>query len=377
VAIQTLLIVDDEAFNRSLLNRIFYHDCHIIEAESGQAALDILAEQHVDVVLLDIMMPGLNGMKVLEIIRETTTLVQLPVILITALTENDDVVQGITRGANDYIAKPINVDIVRARVQTQLTLKQYHDERQQLSGQLQAANDLKARLMHVAAHDLKNPLNNMSLMLSLQQDTDNLELMHNLIEIGQDSVRAMRGVIEDFLDMSIFNNGEVQVKAVPVQLDDVLKKVLNQYAAMARYKQIELCPTEVAGTVIADERRLMQALGNLVSNAIKYSPQNRMVVVNTAYSEGYWRVQVIDQGAGIPVDERDTLFDAFQRGSNKPTGGETSTGLGLWIVREMVQVQGGSVGVDCPPEGGSCFWIELPAAEVSEGDFDLAKLAVE
>jgi two-component system, sensor histidine kinase and response regulator len=363
---QTLLIVDDEAHNRVLLRRIFQSTYHILEAEHGQAALDQLAQQSIDLVLLDIMMPEMSGLEVLQNIRQTYSLIQLPVILISALTENEDVAHGITLGANDYITKPINVDIVLARVQTQLTAKRYYDERQQLSRHLQAANDLKARLMHVAAHDLKNPLNNMTLMLALQRDTKDMNLMQDLIRIGEDSVRAMQGVIEDFLDMSIFNEGEVQVKAEPVALEEMLKHIINQYSAAAQYKRIELRPIDLSGSVIADERRLMQALGNLVSNAIKYSPLDRVVMLNTEYRAGCWRIQVIDQGPGIPVEEQATLFEAFQRGSNQPTGGESSTGLGLWIVREMVRVQGGEVGVYCPPEGGSCFWIDLPTADVSQ-----------
>lgn len=358
-----LLIVDDEAYNLHLLRRIFPRHYEIVEASSGQEALDRLQEQLFDIVLLDIMMPLMTGLEVLREIRQTASLAELPVILISALVDDDDVVRGIALGANDYITKPINIDIVQVRVQTQLLLKRYHDERCQLMEYLQSANELKSRLMHVAAHDLKNPLSNMSLMLGLQRSTPDIEGMQELITIGEDSVKAMRRIIEDFLDMNLFNDDKVRLTLGPVVLEEALKQVINQYAATARHKAIDLCLLEVPGVVIADERRLMQALSNLVSNAIKYSPPGRAVMFASEYRDGCWRIQVIDQGPGIPVEEQATLFEAFRRGSNKPTGGETSTGLGLWIVREMIRLQHGNVGVYCPAQGGSCFWIELPAAE--------------
>ncbi len=111
---------------------------------------------------------------------------------------------------------------------------------------------------------------------------------------------------------------------------------------------------------MADRRLLMQVLGNLVGNALKFSPHNSVVMIWSEGDEHWVRINVADQGPGIPFEERKNLFQMFSKLSVRPTGSETSTGLGLWIVKNLVEMQGGKVGVDCPPDGGSIFWFELP-----------------
>jgi signal transduction histidine kinase len=122
----------------------------------------------------------------------------------------------------------------------------------------------------------------------------------------------------------------------------------------------------IPGVICADRQRTTQVLNNLLSNAIKYSPRGSTVTIWAENSEQSVHILVADQGPGIPAEERSRLFTQFGKLTTRPTEGENSTGLGLWIVKHLVTLQNGQVGVECPPEGGSIFWIELPAATSGE-----------
>jgi len=355
-----LLVVDDEHANREILRRGF-SDCDVLQAANSEEALAHLAREDIDVVLLDIMMPQVSGLDLLNIIRQTRSLSDLPVILISSLDANEIIAGGIMAGANDYITKPIDMEVVRARVQTQVQLRQFATDRQLIINRLQAVNTMKERLMLMASHDLKNPLQNLSLTNILMRDilTDMPE-MHPLLDIAGVSIQNMLAIIEELLDMNVGTTYTLHLESVDV--DAVFKQVVNQYTAIAAQKTIQLNPVYSDGSVYADQYRLVQILNNMVSNAIKYSPLNTTVMLYAEFDGGDCRLCVRDEGPGVPLQEREALFEPFQKGTNRPTAGEKSSGLGLWIVREMADQQKGEVGVECPAEGGSIFWVRLPAA---------------
>ena len=362
-----ILVVDDEVFNLELLRRIFHRTCEVDIAHDGREALELLVQADYDVVLLDIMMPVLNGLDVLKIIRSTADMSEIPVILISAISDKHDVARGIRLGANDYITKPLDVDLVQARVSTQITLKKLSDERRKMIARLQSANEMKARMMQVASHDLKNPLTNLKMLSAvMKRHAGDDAKMARLLGMSEDSVRAMINVVEDFLSSSAATSTEINVNLQPLDCVPIVQQVLNQYAIAAHNKNIKLQKQSVSGTIIADSKRLAQVTGNLVSNAIKYSPKGATVTITTKTNGNLWRLYVIDQGSGIREEEREFLFQPFSKTqiSTKPTAGEESTGLGLWIVHEMMKLQEGSVGLDSPEEGGCAFWIELPLAEI-------------
>jgi signal transduction histidine kinase len=359
-----LLVVDDEAVNLQLLKRLFEATCTIDTAMNGHEALQFLDQNSYDVVLLDIMMPKMSGLDVLKLIRASADLSELPVILISALNDNEEVARGIRLGANDYITKPVDMDIVQARASTQIKIKQLRDERAQMIQHLQAANEMKARMMQVASHDLKNPLNNLQLLTQLiRNNLDDHAKIDKLLTMQESSLEAMLHVITDFLDSSI--SSQIHVTMRPLDSSSIVRQVLNQYSVAAHNKQISLETDTLEGVVLADNNRLLQVVGNLLSNAIKYSPKGGRVRLGTEINGKLWRLVLRDSGTGVLEEEQEFLFKPFSKYaiSTKPTAGEASTGLGLWIVYEMMRLQSGSVGMYNHPEGGACFWIELPLAE--------------
>lgn len=360
-----LLIVDDEPFNVQLLSRIFERSCEVVSAKNGHEALERLVQADFDVVLLDIMMPKLNGLDALKIIRQSADLSILPVILISAVDDKDDIRRGISLGANDYIPKPFDVDIVQARVNTQIRIKRLSDERRRLIVELQSANAMKARMMQVASHDLKNPINNIRMALAvLERQIPDSEGVKKMLRMADHSFDEMMAVINDFLSSSIARSSEIKVVREVVSLAEASAQVIEQYIMAAEQKQIRIDATEIHGEVFADPDRLRQILGNLLSNAIKYAPPGTTVTIFSETDGQRWRVYVLDQGSGINEEEQAFLFKPFSKSkiSTQPTAGEESTGLGLWIVAEMLALMDGAYGFfnNDEDEGGACFWIELP-----------------
>lgn len=358
-----ILVVDDEPDNRRLLNRVLARTATISEAGDGHSALDYLARETFDLVLLDIMMPDMNGLQVLEIIRNAPATADLPVVLISAMSDTDDIVRGLQLQANDYIVKPIDIDVVMARVETQLKLKQTSDLQKQAIAELEAAQQMKDKLLRIASHDLRSPLSNVNMGHSLLRDyvKDQPEALE-ILDTLQVTVKRMKEIVEEFLDVSKFQSSGIEVKLEHVEVADVVAAVVAQYSRMAFDKNIAIQTGNLSGTAVADHARLEQSLNNLVTNAIKYSPRDTVISLWSDVQGSRVRINVADQGPGIPAGERDKLFKEFSKLSTRPTAGEHSSGLGLWIVKQMVILQGGDVGVDCPTEGGSIFWIEFPHA---------------
>lgn len=358
-----LLVVDDEISNGQLIIRLFEGEGQVDYAPNGQLALEALSHNNYDVILLDVMMPGMNGFELLSAIRANPNTAETPVVMMSALSESQHIVRGLQQGANDYIGKPMNLHVVRARVRSQVKLKRLQDERNQTIKQLQRLNELREYFFRVASHDMKNPLSIMMMAYHemtyyIQTDDPSAGV---IMETMENALRDMQALIEDFMDVTLLQNNRLEVKLENVPLDEALPRVMNQFHLHAERKQINLVLESSDGVVRTDRGRLSQIFGNLLSNAIKYSPTETTVRVWTERDGDFWRILVADQGPGIPEAERDRLFTEFGKLTHRPTGGEGSSGLGLWITRALVQRLGGTVDVYCPPEGGSVFWLTLPA----------------
>lgn len=359
-----LLVVDDELMNRRLLERIFQREYTVVPASSGHEALEILEDTPIDVVLLDVMMPGLSGLQTLERIRKNPYTANLPVILVTAMVAKEDIVRGLQLGASDYVTKPIEQDVLAARVRTQVTLKRLMDEREAQLEELTRVQEMKDRFLQIASHDLKGPLGNVDMATHLIRrfiaDIDNPQAAH-LLDLIEVSVETMKTVIADFLDAAALQTGGLQLKLEPISLEPAVLEIVDQYALRAHKKDITLHVAQLPGAIYVDLARFEQVMGNLISNAIKFSPHGATVSIWAETDHERTRIYIADQGPGIPQEERHHLFTQFGKLTPRPTDGESSTGLGLWIVKNLVRLLHGDVGVECPEEGGSVFWIELPA----------------
>ena len=352
--VHRLLVVDDEQVIRDLFGIQLRREGYTVSsAGSAQQAQDVLAAERIDLVLLDMGLPDMPGLVLLQKLRQTYSILDLPVIIISGAGHRDDIVAGLQSGANDYLTKPIDLGIARARIQTQLTLRQF--------------KEINDKFSRIAGHDLKKPVILMlDMARQLQQSNTRKELsaedldatLSLLIEAGQ----YMQQLIESLLELRSVHNGRMSLTRLPTDLGAIVRQAVTRNMGYAKSKGIALrmeFTTELP-PILADDLRLMQVLDNLIGNAIKFSPAATQITVRTRREGGFILCEVVDQGPGIADEDRSKLFVEHARLRNKPTGNETSTGLGLSICREMVTLHGGEIGATNNPAGGTTFWFRLP-----------------
>jgi DNA-binding response OmpR family regulator len=278
--------VDDDAYNLTILEVLLQDQYQILSVNSGQLALNMLVQVSFDLILLDISMPGMNGIETLRHIRNKPETADIPVILISALNDTQDITHGLEAGANDYITKPIDMDVTLARVQNQFLLKQLQDERKQTIVELQAAQEMKNHLLRIASHDLKGPLMNIRMVATLlSTSVDDIPDGENLLEAITSSLDTMQMVIKDFLDTAALQTGALNLHIVNVPLTPLLADLMAEHQASALRKNITIQARNFDAVIQADPSRFKQALGKLVSNAIKYSPANTLVQLWTECHE--------------------------------------------------------------------------------------------
>ena len=349
-----LLVVDDEEAIRDLFGIQLRREGYVVSmAGNARQALEALAAERIDLVLLDMKLPDMSGLALLQKLRLTYSILDLPVIIISGAGQTNDIVAGLQSGANDYLTKPIDLGIARARIQTQLSLRQ-----------LKEINDKFSR---IAGHDLKKPVILMlDMARQLQQSNARKDLsaedldatLSLLIEAGQ----YMQQLIESLLELRSVHNGRMSLTRLPTDLGAMVRQAVTRNLGYAKGKGIALQMEFASGLppILADDLRLMQVLDNLIGNAIKFSPANTQITVRTHRENAHIVCEIADQGPGIADEDRSKLFVEGARLRNKPTGNETSTGLGLSICREMISLHGGEIGATNNPGGGTTFWFRLP-----------------
>ncbi len=353
-----LLIVSDDASIRPLLQQFFQPDYQLTFVQAGVDALTALREQTIQLILLDLTMS--DSFDIFREIRASREGLSTRVITISAPEDNDSIERGLALGASDYVTKPLDTHLVRARVSTQMALQRTEDQRQQTISQLKFTQEMQENFSRIVSHDLKGPLTNIRLAQFMLRDIlrDNHEAS-SLLDNMDATLNGMIEMIRVFLDAMEAQQLEPMLETLEVH--DLVVEIFEQYRLAAERKQIQLNIRDCDYRVRGDQRLLRQVLNNLVSNAVKFSPKDTQTSVWAESKNGRVRICVADGGPGIPAEERDKLFSMFSKLSPRPTGGETSTGLGLWIVKELTELQDGRVGLDQPAAGGSLFWIELPA----------------
>ena len=373
-----ILVVDDISKNLQVLGTMLRNEgYHVMPATSGAQALERTRAQTPDLVLLDLMMPEMDGLEVCRRLKADPLTQPIPVIFLTASNEMEHLVKGFEVGAVDYVTKPFNPPELLARVRTHLELKHARDTIVRYGQELSRLNEEKNEFMGIAAHDLRNPLSaikgyaemvvedGQALVQGAVSDiaASGQELQTNGRRIG-DTAGRMAEMVQNLLDANRIERGEMQLNLAPTDLGPALHQVVETQRPHATVKQqaihLESDPTPIV--VLADRGITLQVLENLVSNAIKYSPPGKEIFVRLKQHTQGARVEVQDQGPGLSAEDQKKLFGKFARLSAKPTGGEHSTGLGLSIVKKMVEAMNGKVWCESEPGHGATFIVELPAA---------------
>lgn len=354
---ETILIVDDTPANISVLVDALAGTGHqLLVAEDGEDALEQTTHGLPDLILLDVMMPGIDGYETCRRLKARAETRDIPVIFMTALHDTAEKVKAFDAGAVDYITKPIQHEEALARIQAHLTLRRLRRE-------LEQELALRERFMRIAAHDLRNPLCLILMSGEMARRKGAAGPLAEYLGNIDSSARQMRRIIDTFLSGQR-PASETRSPAGRTDLNLIAAAVVAQNEPAAERKRItvEVAPADGLPSVQGDPGYAYQALTNYLSNAIKFLPLGGCVTVRTSAGEMHVRCAVADNGPGVPTAERGRLFTEHAKLSNRPTGGEESTGLGLSIVKQLIESDGGRVGADFPAEGGAVFWFELPIA---------------
>jgi two-component system sensor histidine kinase/response regulator len=356
-----ILVVDDVVQNLQVVGTMLRHEGYeIMPASSGSQALERMQVRAPDLILLDLMMPEMDGLQVCRRIKTDPRTEQIPIIFLTASNEMEHLVRGFEAGAVDYVTKPFNGAELLARVRTHLELKLTRQR-------LREMNDEKNEFMGIVAHDLRSPLGAIAGYAELMLEEPELErgeVETHLRRIREAATR-MAEMIRNLLDANRIERGEMSPQLENVDLAQALTSVVEAYRARAGAKQQWLKFENQNGPVmaIADPTQVIQVLENLVSNAVKYSPPGREVLVRVGNRDCLARCEVQDQGPGLSADDQKKLFGKFARLSARPTGGEHATGLGLSIVKRMVEAMHGRVWCESAPGQGAKFIVTLPTPD--------------
>ncbi|MCA9969369.1 MAG: response regulator [Anaerolineales bacterium] len=355
----TILIVDDDAAARQTTEMLLLREGYTLAfAESGQAALSRLARPAPDaglpdVILLDVMMPGMDGLAVCRRLKENDAWQHIPVILVTALDAKEDLAAGLAAGADDFVHKPVSGLELRARVRSMLRIKQRHDA-------LQAAMQLRQDLSHMIMHDIRAPLATMSVYCDLLQHSvspDEAELVH----VITNQIDRLSGFVNDMLMLAKMEHGSLVLLREPVKINELIRSVIETHQPFALQRGIEFNLDLPAG---APQRPLdaslwQRMLDNLVANALKFSPPGATVrlCAELRGAEGL-RLRVIDEGPGIPAEFRETIFDKYRIVAAGRRDVQ-QVGLGLAFCRMVVEAHHGRIFVTPNEPRGAIFTIEL------------------
>ena len=346
-----VLVVDDVAANRFLYRAVLEDDGHdITEAADGAAALAALQKGAFDLVLLDVSMPGMDGIEVLRRIRESADGGPAVLILTAAAREPAAIERGLAHGADAYLTKPVENRELAARVRAAI---QIHRLRRELAA---LRRDQTAMLVH----DLRHPLANLSMLAEvIEAEGLNVEERRNAAGLIRRMVDDLGRLVDTVLTASRLEAGVFTVEPRPVPLRELVAPSIEVFGPLAQRRRVDLVVEPLPDlTVAADPARVRQVVDNLLSNAVKFSPRGAAVRVSARARDGFAEVTVSDMGPGVPVAERAVIFDRYrQTAAGRSRGG---AGLGLAIARDIARAHGGDVTLDASPLGGLRATVSVP-----------------
>ena len=420
-----ILAVDDSATYLADLAAVLREEGYdVVSARSGDEALELLAAQSMDCILLDLLMPGLSGRETCRRIKAVPSVRDIPLIIVTAVEDRTVLFDALEAGADDYIQKSAEFGVLKARVRAQLRRKQFEDDNrrirldqyqaeleaaearaarvlansraelllmvEQKNRALASANQAKTEFLTTMSHELRTPLIailGFSELLVSGKAGELAPQQREYVGYMSDSGTHLLALINDLLDISKIEAGKVELDLESVDLDDLLINALEivRERALARGVRLEVNGSGRSESLPADRRRLKQIVYNLLSNAVKFTADGGKVSLRASLvdrhqastglpgfetgvrtplpqneSQGFAEISVSDTGIGISAEDMARLFTPFTQIKSNLTRTSEGTGLGLAIVSRLVGLHGGAVAVTSAPGTGSCFSVWLP-----------------
>jgi signal transduction histidine kinase len=365
-----IMAVDDTPANLKLLDGMLREWGYQVRAfPRGRLALAAALNEPPDLILLDITMPEMDGYETCRQFKAIPALQQIPIIFISALNEALDKVNAFGCGGVDYVTKPFQLDEVHARIETHLKIRQLQKaleiQNQQLRenyDRLHALEILRDNLTHMIIHDMRSPLMAISGNLELLSEEigalpENSQLC---LEDASTATHKLTEMVSSLLDVSRLESGQMPIQRTSCDLQQVVQKVIATLSSLLKNNPVVVEAQSADPTIECDPTLLHRVIGNLLSNAAKFSPRTEPVTISFHNIPGFLKVTVRDQGRGIPPEYHARIFEKFGQVSSENNSKRYSTGLGLTFCKLAIEAHGGQIGIESSQGKGSTFWLTLP-----------------
>jgi signal transduction histidine kinase len=367
-----VLVVDDEPGIRSGISRIMRDftvsypfmdedfDFELIDAGSGEKAIEVIEGQPIDIILLDNKLPGMDGIEVLEYIRKKQY--DTYVMMITSYASLELAVKATTHGAYNFVPKPFTPEELRSAMENitkHLFLKRMTRQMKKEGKQV------RFQFLSVLSHELKSPINAIEGYLKIMKERqagENLSDYDTMLDRSLERIKGMRNLIMDMMDLTRLESEKKAREIRKVDVGQVARIAIDTMEPIAIQKNVRIYSDIPENTLFpADSDEMEIIMNNLVSNAVKYNREGGTVNVCVRIRDSYLKIKVEDTGIGMTEEEMTKLFQEFTRIKNEKTRNITGSGLGLSIVKKLVEGNyQGRIGVESTPDAGSTFIVELP-----------------
>ena len=358
-----LIAEDDVTTQEMLVKYLGKQGFTVFPANNGKEALAIIEAQDIGIAVLDWIMPELSGVETCRRIREKNLDNYIYIVLLTVKENREDLLNGFAAGIDEYLFKPIDLKELHARIKVGIRIVNLEKSLKLKQERLQQLVRIKDKFLGIAAHDLRNPaisIRGFSELLLRGKDSLTEE-QQEFISIIQSTSDSMLDLLNDLLDLSQMESGKLVLKKKPASIKKLVEERLRLYRLQAENKRITLHPDlQEIPEFGFDYRRIGQIIDNLISNALKFSPPGTNVHISLSVNENMALFSVQDEGPGIPLEEQGLLFSEFQKLSIRPTGSESSTGLGLAITKRLIEAHNGYMHFESHSGIGSVFSFSLP-----------------
>ena len=360
-----ILIVDDVVSNVLLLKILLTNEkFQVCTASNGKQCIEVAQNEHPDLILLDVMMPDLNGFDTAVILKKDPSTQEIPIIFLTALNNPNDLVKGFQVGANDFLTKPFNKEELVMRVMHQIQLVAAKRIIVRQNEELKRTISNRDKMYSVIAHDLRSPMASIRMVLNLAVNVVSPEMVGDeifgLLDKANRESEETHDLLDNLLKWTKSQTGRLNVVYQDIDLDDIVPGVVDIFKMIAEMKKIDLkyLPAEEKLIVRADNDMIKTIIRNFLSNAVKFTPAGKGIEVFYTREGDFARVSVRDHGVGVAPERVETIFHKGE--TTYGTGGEEGSGLGLQLCQDFARKNGGEAQVESTLGEGSTFSFTIP-----------------
>jgi len=358
-----ILAVDDNSAYLTICKKILKKFYDVYTVLSAEQMFDLLKQIKPDLILLDVLMPVMNGYEAAKKLKSIEEYKEIPVIFLTGIHDVQNEIEGFNIGAADYIHKPFNNSLLLQRIKTHLTLIDNQKHLEIAMEEAKKAGNAKSEFLSRMSHEIRTPLNAVIGMIYIAKNTDDIEKIKSCLDKADSASSQLLSIINDILDMSKIEANKLALLYGEFDFEKTLINITNVISVRAEEKRqnfVVRLNSNVPISIISDELRLSQVITNLLSNAVKFTPEHGTVIITAdcvgeTDDEAVLKIEVEDTGIGISEEHKKRLFELFEQADADISHKYGGTGLGLAISKRIIDLMGGSIGVESELDKGAKF----------------------